>query len=116
MAYVDYKYYKEFSGTKALPEDSFNTYLEPSEAYIDLITFNRVKELITVPEEVKKATCAVINTQSKLDVDGGIKTSESVGNVSVSYQVSSNASSSKKLYNSAKLYLAYTGLLYRGVY
>lgn len=116
MAYVDYNYYKEFSKDKALPEDSFNNYVEEASAYIDLFTFNRVREFSTVPEEVKKATCAVINTKYKLDADGGVKTSESVGNVSVSYAVSSNTSSDKKLYNSAKLYLAYTGLLYKGVY
>lgn len=116
MAYVNYEYYKAFSGSRAVPEEVFNSYVNQIDGYIDMITYNRVKDADDIPEEVSKAECELINTKYRLDVDGGLKTSESVGNVSVTYATGLNPSASKKMYNVAKIYLLGTGLLYKGVY
>ena len=52
----------------------------------------------------------------KIERDGGIKSSESVGNHSVTYKTNGNSREEKILYKIAKTYLVHTGLLYRGVY
>ena len=116
MAYIDYIYYKEFSKGKAIPEETFDNLINEVTAFIDLITFNRVKTLELVQDEVKNATCAIINAKNKIDTDGGIKTNESVGSYSVTYAgVDANSTEYKKLYDVAKIYLANTDLLYRGL-
>lgn len=115
MAYVDYSYYSGFSKGNAVPEETFNNLIDSVTDFIDYITFNRVKDLAEIPEEVKKASCAVLNMQNKIEADGGLKASESNGRYSVTYAgIDSNTTEFKILYEVAKRYLAYTGLLYRG--
>lgn len=116
MTYVNYSYYTETYKGTSVPLTTFDNLAIQASYFIDYITFNRVKELDTVPDEVKMAVCSVIDTQYKLDNDGGVKVSESIGRHSVTYaSANANTTEDKKKYNAAKMYLAHTGLLYRGV-
>ncbi len=116
MAYVTYDYYKDTYGGTAVPSSSFTPIVIKASAFIDYITFNRIKELETIPEEVQFATCAVIDSMRKMEIEGGIKVSESTGNHSVSYVVDNMASNEGiKHYNAAKMFLDNTELLYSGV-
>lgn len=58
--FADYEFYKnEFKGT-ALTEEEFNASILEASAYINKITYQRLKEDNTeITEEVKLATCAV---------------------------------------------------------
>ena len=116
MAYVTYDYYNNTYGGTAVPSSSFTPISIKASAFIDYITFNRIKELETIPEEVQLATCAVIDSMKKIEKEGGIRASESTGNHSVSYVVDSMASNEKsRYYAEAEMYLVNTGLLYSGV-
>ena len=117
-SYVDYTFYKESYGGK-IPQGSFLKFSIKASAYIDKITFGRVNKLDTVPDEVKYAVCAVMDFDKKIEDDGGIISSESEGNHSVTYingnaGVSTNTESQQR-YEEAALFLSNTGLLYRGV-
>jgi hypothetical protein len=116
MAYVDYSYYTgTYKGT-SVPSTIFDNLAIQASYFIDYITFNRIKSLETVPDEVKMAVCSVIDAQYKLDNDGGVKVSESIGRHSVTYaSANANVTEDNKKYNAARVYLAHTGLLYRGV-
>lgn len=118
-SYVDYDFYKESYGGSNVPQGSFLKFAIKASAYIDRITFNRVKKLEEVSEEIKFATCAVIDFDKKIEDDGGIISSESEGNHSVTY-VDGNTgvnteTEDKRRYKEAALFLSNTGLLYRGV-
>lgn len=119
MAYIDYSdyiYYSNSFGGGTIPETSFNMYERRARAFIDYITFNRLKnnnELID--EDIKGCICEIMECNYKTDMDGGIKASESIGNVSVSYVVGPNTTDYGKYYKIAKMYLGHTNLLYRGV-
>lgn len=118
MAYVDYNYYKNSFGGTAVPEENFLNLSVQASAFIDYITFNRLKgESVQISDEVKMATCAVMDEIKKINDNGGIKSSESIGDYSVSYANVENSSKSeyKVKYSAAALYLGHTGLLYRGV-
>lgn len=114
-SYVDYDFYKESYGGNNVPQGSFLKFAIKASAYIDKITFGRVKKLEEIPEEVKFATCAVIDFDKKIEDDGGIISSESEGNHSVTYVSTGNETEDKKRYKEAALFLSNTGLLYRGV-
>lgn len=114
MAYTDYTFYKDTFGG-SMPESIFNSFLNRASAYIDLITFNRLKGKSNISEEIKMATCAVIEEDYKLfQSDGKVKSNETIGNYSVSYSINNNSTPDKVKYNAAKMYLANTGLLYAG--
>ncbi len=115
MAYTDYTFYKDTFGG-SMPESIFNSFLNRASAYIDLITFNRLKGKSNISEEVKMATCAVIEEEYKLDkTNGKVISSEHVGNYSAVYVTSTRKDNPYRLkYNAAKIYLANTGLLYSG--
>lgn len=111
---VEYLFYaNEFQG-EALPETIFYRYEIKARYFIDSITFGRThnKEL---SNEVKLAICAVAEKLRKLDVEGGIKSSETVGKKSISYHIGNIESVESILYKEAYIYLANTRLLYRGV-
>ncbi|NFS12786.1 hypothetical protein FDE77_16355 [Clostridium botulinum] len=114
--YVDYNFYKESYGGTSVPQGSFLRFSVKASAYIDKITFGRVKRLENIPTEVKFAICSTMDCMKKIEDDGGVISSESEGNHSVSYVDGiSTMSEEKKLYETAILFLADTGLLYRGV-
>lgn len=114
--YVDFTYYRDSFGGKTIPEASFNSYERKARTFLDHITFNRLQNDATlITDAVKECLCDIMECNLKLDNDGGIKSSESVGNHSVAYVVNPNTTEYSKYYSIAKMYLGHIGLLYRGV-
>lgn len=100
MIYADYSYYKDdFQGNR-IPEDDWPACAREASAYIDCITYDRLKghpERIT--DGVKMAVCGAaeaVYTQISITSshDPGIS-SESVGGQSVSYLSPADAQAEK---------------------
>lgn len=92
MGYIDFSYYSDIYGGKAVPKEDFTIYEIKSRMRIDRQTFNRVKNAIEnvpgfqVPEEIKNAQCAIIDYMKLYDNNGGtIVASETVSKHSVTY-------------------------------
>lgn len=111
--YADYDYYVNSYGGNAIAEMDFNRLSRQASAYLDMLTMDKITDNWKTDERVKSACCAVTDVYAKQDA-GGEVASETNHNVSKTY-VTSGKSVDKQLYNAAVLYLANTGLLYRGV-
>lgn len=107
MAYADYKFYREvYRGT--LSEAEFARLSERASDYIDSRTNYILKKAgITdeMSERVQKACCALADT-IRGNERGGVKTSEKVGNYSVSYAATAQRTAAQKLDDTIQLYLA----------
>ena len=124
-AYVDYTYYTTTYGGSAISSAEFTAYANRASAYIDYVTMDRAVSLMSLsspsPEEtaqiakVKNAVCAVMDQLKSYDTtrDGSIS-SESVGSHSVSYSTADRKVHAANMSSSAALYLAHTGLMFRG--
>lgn len=111
---LDCNFYEiEFGGT-LVPPNSFKRLKIKAIYYLKQFTFNRCVDT-KFEVEVKLALCEMIDKLYTFEKDGGIKTSESVGKHSVSFKVQDNTTLEKELYKIALIYLADTGLLFRGV-
>lgn len=95
------------------PRQTLPVCLGQASAYLDILTLDKITDDWTTDERVKNACCAVADVYAKQDA-GGEVASESNHGVSRTY-VASGKSTDKQLYDAAVLYLANTGLLYRGV-
>ncbi len=108
MAYADYEYYSNvYKGT--LSETAYERLSERASDYIDSRTGYILKKAgITeeMEERVKKACCALTEVMSSAETGGGVKASESVGDLSVSYAVGTQRSDVQKLDDAIQLYLA----------
>ena len=117
--YVDYKYYSDTYGGKKIPESSFDACEKRSEAVLHRISFDRVKRLPEIPDLIKVAICAMaeIDYQEEQKTPG-IKSENSEG-YSVTYADAGNTCGTSgkvaMMYQAASVYLANTGLLYKGV-
>ncbi len=130
---VDFTYYTEvFEGT-AINEENFNHYSKKAERFVNYATCNQAhKTSGTVLETVKECICEIaeqyqiMEKLEKQSLGEGDKviSSESVGSWSVSYDTPAKTDvntseytteKNKRLYSIVKEYLAFTGLLYRGV-
>lgn len=118
--YVDFDYYLQvFSGS--MDEISYGRALIEAQAFIDTITFGRIAQMDVIPDAVKNAVCAAaeeVNRCAKsretVGAKKGVKT-ESNHNVSVTYaDVISDEECRRNMLSKARMYLAGTGLLYRG--
>lgn len=115
-SFVDYSYYKETYGGTSVPSNSFKSLSLRASYFINNLTQGRAKKLEILTDEIKMATCSVIDKMYKVEADGGVKTSETVGNHSVSYATANtDIEENKMYYKAAVTFLADTGLLYRGV-
>ncbi len=123
---VTYDYYTGTYGGNTIPPERFNYFIRKAGAYIDYITFNRIKGLDSMPEEVKQAVCAIadsmfVSTGGTGIESGQAKSSEKVGDYQVTYtnvsaSSSNSAIQSEGIYISlARRYLLHTGLMYRGL-
>lgn len=124
-AYVDYTYYTTTYDGSAISSAEFTAYANRASAYIDYVTMDRAVTLMSLvspsPEEtalvnkVKNAVCAVMDQLKSYDVTGGGSiSSESVGSHSVSYSTADRKVHAANMSSSAALYLAHTGLMFRG--
>lgn len=114
MNYVDYEYYLN-TWRGDLNKEQFDRQITRASDYINTITFNRIAAPFT--EAVKKAVCSVIDemqAQNNIKSNGRVTTYNNDGySETVSYG-SDPRSNARKLRECASLYLAHTGLLYRG--
>ena len=123
MNYVDYNYYKSeagYRGTK-LTEDQFAHNLKKAQAFLDRLTFRRIEiwnlSESEIPDYIKDAVCALaeqIQAFADSGDNGALKSSESVGKQSVSYQYASGATQETILAECALNYLHGTKFAYRG--
>ena len=120
MAYADYEFYtSEFKGAK-LSEEEFKAHAERASALLDGYTFGRITDdiFITSPKigrKIRLACCALCEDMQFV-ADGGGISSESVDGYQVSYAtgVSKSRSEMRRYSDTVKVYLAASGLLYRG--
>jgi hypothetical protein len=126
MNYIDYAFYKEFTGSNmGLP--TFNELVEIASRIIDVKTMNKATYFNEFPEAtkvaIKKATASQLR---KLESDGGVNTidkgnieSESIG--SYSYKRASKSEQKVETINGIEVspmvdvYLLPTGLLNRAI-
>lgn len=113
MSFITYEFYTNKYGGDLIPSNKFKRISIKATAYINAITFNRIDEN-SISENIRLAVCEVAESIYSVEKNGGIKSSETVGKHSVSYKTE-DINTNKELYNIAKLYLANTGLLYRGI-
>lgn len=112
--YVGYEYYKEsFFGSK-IPEKAFPKYEMQAEAFLQRITFGRVKRLPEIPDEVKKAICAMAEVNYQEDKKTPGAKSETIDGYSVTFADTGGNAKAAEMYQAAKDYLSDTGLLFRG--
>ena len=117
MAYADFEFYSTvFIGT-AIAETDFPAVAEKASVYIDYLTRGKA----TGTDAVKRACCALAEVydahhKALAASGGGELASQSVGSYSVTYRSGDEVSASyeKELHKTARMYLANTGLLYRG--
>lgn len=108
----DYSFYvTEYHG--ALSEAEFSRQAVPALAYLDMLTLGRINRPSPehVQHKVKLALCAVVDVQAQQEA--GEITSESNDGISVTY-AKRDGTDGQRRFNAAALYLANTGLLYRG--
>lgn len=114
MINTDYQFYTDiFKGTIIPDVYAFESAVIEASAYIEYITMGNVSKLKTIPDKVHMAVCAVAEVIYNESQQGSIS-SESVGNHSVSYNTNRDFENNKAY--KARLYLAGTGLLYRGLH
>lgn len=132
MAYADYRFYKEQFYGRAIEELDFPRLASRASSFLDYYTMGKSKKNEEL-HDLKMACCAIaekyqtIDAAQKIAVDAlsasGEKKSETVGSYSVSYttgeestktalSIAENANAA--LAQVAQMYLAGTGLLYRG--
>lgn len=100
-----------------MEEKDYNRLSRQASAYLDFITFDRIKNVTdeTIMAKVKDACCSIADTLLLNEQGGGIA-SETNDGVSVTYvNGSGSKTDEQRLHNAALIYLGHTGLMYRGV-
>jgi hypothetical protein len=114
-SYLTYEDYKELGGT--LPLDAFTKLERKAQRWLDSFTFNRIKYLTHIPDEVKEVLVEFI---SKLDTvsnqreNGDLVTQYSNGVEQLTYKVLTEEETKGELYQLAVDWLP-NYLTYRGV-
>lgn len=107
MAYADYNFYTSvYKGT--MSEAAFGRLSERASEYIDGRTEYALKKYgITeeLEERVKKCCCALADTIS-INEQGGVKTSETIGDYHVAYPAGAQRTADQRLDDTLQLYLA----------
>lgn len=113
MLITNYDFYKDIYGGSNIPsKEVFFGLSVRAGCFIDKITFKRIDEN-KLTDKIEMAICAVADEMYNIQ-KVGVKTTETVGNHTVSY-ANSNSSNESKFYSASKMYLS-DELLYRGVY
>ncbi len=126
-AYIDLAYYTGTYKGAVIPADSFYTYAERASTMVNFHTFERAATIISEAtdtatiDKIKMATCAVADVLYGADLQangsGGVLASERVGDYSVNYAALPEfaLTVTAKASNAMRVYLAFTGLLFRGL-
>lgn len=113
---VDYNYYKDIYGGVLVTHTSFERISLQASYMINNLTMGRAEKSTEYVEEIKLATCGIIDKMQEVENAGGVVISETVGKISKTFSTASKDVAENKLYyRVALIYLANTGLLYRGV-
>ena len=128
MIYADYAFYQqEFLG-ELVGESDFEAAAAKASAFLDYYTMGKSKDNAE-SKALKMACCAVaeqcyiermaVESAAASAKSGGTKVSETVGSYSVSYSTAADAdglvsNARAEMAKAAQLYLAGTGMLYRG--
>lgn len=110
MMYADYIYYLDVHGG-AMPEEDFRRLARKASAYLDQVTMGRAVSM-ACDNRIKDACCAV--AEEYLAQERGTVVSETNDKHSIT-MAREEKSGNARLYEAAALYLANTGLLFRGV-
>lgn len=114
-SYLTYEDYKELGGT--LPLDAFSKLERKAQRWLDSFTFNRIKCLTHIPDEVREVLAEFINrldTISNQRENGDLVTQYSNGVEQLTYKVMTEEETKNELYSLAIDWLP-TYLTYRGV-
>ena len=124
MFTVDYTYYAGEYGGTAVEQDSFPRVMREACAYVDRITYNRLRLFPAIPEEAKLAACAVADVvqakhaaMDKLGAAAGVKSFTNDG-YSESYADAAQLSDdfARRMADAASVYLSRSHpLRYAGV-
>lgn len=123
MAYADYSYYVMQYVGNAISETDFPRLAARASSFIDYYTGGKAAGS-SETTKLADACCAIAETyqiieraKASASSSSGEMASQTVGAYSVSYRsgMENAASAQAELSNIAKMYLAGTGLLYRGV-
>lgn len=119
MTYADYGYYlNEFNGDK-ITEERWLPAIREADAFINMITFERLKNAAEIPNEVMMAACAVAEAVCSWNRDNAAVVSENVDGYSVNYMNATELEAHKNadMLRAADIYLPRSNpLRYRGVY
>ena len=116
--YADYAFYTGTYLGDVIASTDFNRLALRASAYVDRLTFDRAASDMENTTAIKMAVCAVAEELQTIEQEGdvgGIQ-SESVGSLSVTYASTSikQHSTTKRLEEAARLYLAGTFLMFKG--
>lgn len=113
---VDYNFYHEvYHGSIASDKNFDNAELE-AEAFVDMITFGRIKKLQEIPDSVKFAICSLVDVVAKfVESQKNDLLSESNDGYSITYASAAKSTEcAQEMHMKARRWLSNTGLLYRG--
>lgn len=125
-AYADYSFYTTTYKGSTIPFDQFERLALEASAEVDYQTFERASVVVieaveaALIEKIKMATCSIADLLFVIEQEGKGKTGtvsgERVGDYSVNYAVSGDATATKsqRIENALRRWLGHTGLLFRG--
>lgn len=114
--YVDYPYYRDAYHGKSVKADEFQNAEIEAEAFVNAVTFGRIRKLDSIPDCVKLAICSAVEVLHQYTESHQSQIhSESNDGYSVTYAEAVTDSECKSCMKSrVKRHLANTGLMYKG--
>ena len=129
MPYADFEYYTGTYHGTSIPEEKFPYHARQASMLINALTFGRTEavDASLLPDAVKDATCRAAELYAEYEArksnaaaatQNGLVKSENNDGFSVSYAdydaSADKASTEKTIEGELAVYLAHTGLMYRG--
>ncbi|WP_243003481.1 hypothetical protein, partial [Enterocloster citroniae] len=107
-------------GRKPVITTGFPFYARSASQIIDRYTFNRLKDVTEVPEEVQMCCCELAESEYRMEKqqkESGGKASEKIGTYSVSFSSAQESvqATAKEQRSIVMKWLADSGLCYQGV-
>lgn len=122
QAYTDEMYYINdyLKGRKPVITTGFPFYARSASQIIDRYTFNRLKDVVEIPDGVQMCCCELAESEcrrEKQQTESGGKTSEKIGTYSVGFASAQESATetSREQRNIVMKWLVDTGLCYQGV-
>ena len=110
--YATYEFYTDEYGGTAVKDSDFTRLATKASRYIDKLTFGRTAALTSHPPEVSQAVCALCDYYVQVGENRTGKSSESIGDYSVTY--ASRKTETAEVRSLVEMYLP-RELLYKGV-